>query len=177
MSSSSSPSRTRGHPLQPLHREVLLGHPLRSSATRRAFARSWTQSTGWPTIPIRPVVIGGGDFVSFAGEYRLARRPASSRSRALILPGRAISVGSSRKPQCYAESRGALDPRGRLGLRRSRSAPRRDPWPPRGPSCCDGRAARRDSPGRRRSHGPSANRSPYQVPRLILSGCPSTGVA
>ena len=24
---------------------------------------------------------------------------------------------------------------------------------------------------------PSANRSPYQVPRLILSGCPSTGVA
>ena len=91
-------------------------------------------------------------------------------------PG-ARSRGSPRKPQCYAESRGALDPRGRLGLRRSRSAPRRDPWPPRGPSCCDGRAARRDPPGRRRSHGPSANRSPYQVPRLILSGCPSTGVA
>ena len=44
-------------------------------------------------VPIRPVVIGdGGDFVSFAGEYHLARRPASSRSRALILPGRAISV-------------------------------------------------------------------------------------
>ena len=39
------------------------------------------------------MVIGdGGNFVSFAGEYHLARRPASSRSRALILPGRAISV-------------------------------------------------------------------------------------
>ena len=38
------------------------------------------------------MVIGdGGNFVSFAGEYRLARRPTSSRSRALILPGRAIS--------------------------------------------------------------------------------------
>jgi len=93
-------------------------------------------------------------------------------------PARARDLrGSPRKPQCYAESRGALDPRGRLGLRRSRSAPRRDPWPPRGPACRDGRVARRDPPDRRRSHGPSANRSSYQVPRFILSGCPSTGVA
>jgi hypothetical protein len=92
-------------------REVLDAIQMAASVT--AVARSVTGSvlpgkTGKPARSIRflagsraelPKVLGGavvigdgGDFVSFAGEYHLARRPASSRSRALILPGRAISV-------------------------------------------------------------------------------------
>jgi hypothetical protein len=92
-------------------REVLDAIQMAASVT--AVARSVTGSvlpgkTGKPARSIRflagsraelPKVLGGavvigdgGDFVSFAGEYHLARRPASSRSRALILPGGAISV-------------------------------------------------------------------------------------
>jgi hypothetical protein len=87
-------------------REVLDAIQMAASVT--AVARSVTGSvlpgkTGKPARSIRflagsrwelPKVLGGavvigagGDFVSFAGEYHLARRPASSRSRALILPG------------------------------------------------------------------------------------------
>jgi hypothetical protein len=91
MSSSSSPSRTRGHPLQPLHREFLLSRPRKGAGNNRAVSTATASSSlncpgvrggpGWSSAWFRRYLQRVRFLRRLAGERPSRRRPSVGSGR------------------------------------------------------------------------------------------------